>query len=665
MTTVWRSSFDMFSLFIFLLFLPDSMDTLPLQRGGSDSSTRKNENLLLTTTPVSDPVSAILGGFNDAIASTNATVHYNPAYMARVYGKLGLNYDVDDGRPFIYCEKFDPKTCASNDPQCPVLEKCYAEPENRAQRLGCMTVFKYVTETNASVEERKIEVTLKGCWQHDKEVIADCKVQDECVAESGRRRPKPNMEFCCCRTHLCNKKVSIRVVDEAPRDADVAVDVNATITDGAMSRWMNNMWFVMLFSLIAICIAGGLLVFSLVYRWCWQNRDKEKTQAATSAQQSETYALLNCAASRPAFEITDLKHVASGRFGDVFSAIYRGGDRIIEVAVKVLKDEESWHAEQTIYIDVLRRAGHPNILRYVDVERRENEYWLITEFMKEGNLHDYLKNRILTMKQCLRIMSGMLEGLAFLHEAQGNKLTVVHRDIKSKNILLTSVESANDKEMALTACIADFGLAAVFSGPQIDDQVTGQVGTFRYMSPEVLEGATEFTVPAFQQIDVYAMALVLWEVLSRTRLSDDDEDVPPYKQPFEDVAGPYPSLGEMRDIVVSRKLRPEFRPQIAKHPMAGAIEYTIRDMWHTIADGRITASLARERINAMNGCDSQGSEGYHSSSDHNRKVSVATTISEEDGCPPAGSSLSSGEYHTVIDEKQNEELLREAIDRER
>ena len=48
--------------------------------------------------------------------------------------------------------------------------------------------------------------------------------------------------------------------------------------------------------------------------------------------------------------------------------------------------------------------------------------------------------------------------------------------------------------------------------------------------------------------------------------------------------------------------------------VGGAIEYTIRDMWHTIADGRITASLARERINAMNGCDSQGSEGYHSSS---------------------------------------------------
>ncbi|VDL68919.1 unnamed protein product [Nippostrongylus brasiliensis] len=82
----------------------------------------------------------------DATTSANKSTVYNAAYMSRVYGQLGVNYDIDAGKPFIYCEKFDPKACATNDPHCPVLEKCYAEPENRAQRLGCMTVFKYVIE---------------------------------------------------------------------------------------------------------------------------------------------------------------------------------------------------------------------------------------------------------------------------------------------------------------------------------------------------------------------------------------------------------------------------------------------------------------------------------------------------------------------------------------
>lgn len=48
--------------------------------------------------------------------------------------------------------------------------------------------------------------------------------------------------------------------------------------------------------------------------------------------------------------------------------------------------------------------------------------------------------------------------------------------------------------------------------------MNSQVGTRRYMSPEVLEGATEFTAFAFRQIDVYAAALVLWEILSRTAM---------------------------------------------------------------------------------------------------------------------------------------------------
>ncbi|VDM70451.1 unnamed protein product [Strongylus vulgaris] len=110
----------------------------------------------------------------------------------------------------------------------------------------------------------------------------------------------------------------------------------------------------------------------------------------------------------------------------------------------------------------------------------------------------------------------------------------------------------------------------------------------------------------------------------------------------------------MRDVVVNRKLRPEFRPELSKHPVGGAIEYTICDMWHTIADGRITASLARERINAMNGCDSQGSEGYHSSSDHNRKVSMASSVCGDGVCVPAEVSTSSACFHPEADEIQRE-----------
>ncbi|KAJ1350465.1 hypothetical protein KIN20_006261 [Parelaphostrongylus tenuis] len=317
------------SSFIVLLLFPGLMWTHPLYT--SETPMLRSDTLFSLTTPVTEDLISAQFSASQNVSTPDelAAVQFNAAYMARVYGKLGINYDIDNGRPFIYCEKLDPKSCAPSDPQCPVLEQCYAEPENRAQRLGCMTVFKYITE---NTDERKIEVTLKGCWQHDKEVIADCKVQDECVAESRRRQPGPKMEFCCCRSHMCNKKVSLRIVDE-PRIDVASTIINGTSAVNTMSHWMSNIWFAMLFALIGICVAGSLIIFSVVYRRCWQNGEKVKSQTVTIPQQSETCALLNCPAPRPTFEISDMKHLASGRFGDVFSAIYHSAGRVVEVAV--------------------------------------------------------------------------------------------------------------------------------------------------------------------------------------------------------------------------------------------------------------------------------------------------------------------------------------------
>lgn len=117
----------------------------------------------------------------------------------------------------------------------------------------------------------------------------------------------------------------------------------------------------------------------------------------------------------------------------------------------------------------------------------------------------------------MQISKTMLTGLAFLHEeimSQGDlcyKPTIVHRDFKSRNVLL---------KKDLSACVADFGLAVKCEHGRTPKDTHGQVGTRRYMAPEVLEGATEFSAFAFKQIDVYACALVLWEVLSRCAIGN-------------------------------------------------------------------------------------------------------------------------------------------------
>jgi serine/threonine protein kinase len=107
-------------------------------------------------------------------------------------------------------------------------------------------------------------------------------------------------------------------------------------------------------------------------------------------------------------------------------------------------------------------------------------------------------------------------GLAHLHsEIRGkqSKPAIAHRDLKSKNILVKS---------NLTCCIADFGLSVTYesSSKHVD---TGdlqaeniRVGTKRYMAPEVLDGSLPVTdFESYKRSDVYAFALVMWEILRR------------------------------------------------------------------------------------------------------------------------------------------------------
>jgi len=163
------------------------------------------------------------------------------------------------------------------------------------------------------------------------------------------------------------------------------------------------------------------------------------------------------------------------------------------------------------------------------------------------------------------VAHGTLRGLAYLHaETVGRdghelvKATVVHRDFKSANVLL-----ADD----MTPRIADFGLAMQCAHGQTKGDAHGhvsarlgdvraqQVGTRRYMAPEVLERATEFSALAYRQIDVYACSLVLWECMSRTQHCVD-APVPAYKLPFEVEVGTNPSMGEMCRVVCKQARRP-------------------------------------------------------------------------------------------------------------
>lgn len=219
---------------------------------------------------------------------------------------------------------------------------------------------------------------------------------------------------------------------------------------------------------------------------------------------------------------------------------------------------------------------HSNILEFIGVEKHldQSEYWLITAYHNYGSLCDYLKSHTVTWLELCKISESMVRGLMHLHEeipaskTDGLKPAIAHRDFKSKNVLLKS---------DLTACIADFGLALIFQPDVPCGDTHGQVGTRRYMAPEVLEGAINFTRDAFLRIDVYACALVLWELVSRCTAHGGN--VSEYSLPFESELGMHPTLEEMQEYIVTKKMRPTIQEHWREHYVS-EIKYIIHNTVH-------------------------------------------------------------------------------------
>lgn len=89
------------------------------------------------------------------------------------------------------------------------------------------------------------------------------------------------------------------------------------------------------------------------------------------------------------------------------------------------------------------------------------------------------------------------------------------------------------------------------------------------MAPEVLEGAINFTRDAFLRIDVYAFALVLWELVSRC--TAHGQPVPEYTMPFEIELGLQPSLDAMQEHIATNKNRPPIPQHWREHNVSKSL----------------------------------------------------------------------------------------------
>ena len=198
------------------------------------------------------------------------------------------------------------------------------------------------------------------------------------------------------------------------------------------------------------------------------------------------------------------RHLGSGSFSDVYLAKWRE----TFVVAKVMNNMSVQMKAELITreIETMTKMHHPNIVQFLGYI--ENPFIIILEYMPKGDLVKFIPK--LYKSEKIKLAKDILRGLIYLHNRKPYPL--IHRDIKTSNILLTG---------AKTAKIADFGLSKFYTidknlssdnltsleSNYSKSELTNEVGTERYMAPEILNQKS-YNYKA----DIYSCGVVLYEL---------------------------------------------------------------------------------------------------------------------------------------------------------
>lgn len=282
------------------------------------------------------------------------------------------------------------------------------------------------------------------------------------------------------------------------------------------------------------------------------SRKLRRHRSGSSSQhvdKTESFSLCELATATNNFSVVN--KIGAGSFGSVYKgkledcrdvAIKRGD---ISTKKKFQDKEIAFDSE----LALLSRLHHKHLVRLIGFCEENDERLLVYEYMSNGSLHDHLHDKNNTEKSSsilnswkmrIKIALGAARGIEYIHNYAVPP--IIHRDIKSSNILLDSNWIAR---------VSDFGLSLIWPGTEQEFMSTNAVGTVGYIDPEyyVLNVLTT-------KSDVYGLGVVLLELLTGKRAVFKNKDG---SSPIGVVeyAGPKIAAGELCSVLDDRVGQPE------------------------------------------------------------------------------------------------------------
>ncbi|HLL00631.1 MAG TPA: serine/threonine-protein kinase [Myxococcaceae bacterium] len=260
-----------------------------------------------------------------------------------------------------------------------------------------------------------------------------------------------------------------------------------------------------------------------------------------------------------------LKRLAVGGMAEIWLAKQLGvqGFEKLVVVKRILDQYVSEREFVQMFLDEARLAAtlnHPNVVQIYDLGQEGASFYIAMEFIAGHDLLAVLRKcksaqGTLPPPIAARLVAGACEGLHYAHtrtDNAGQPLNIVHRDVSPSNILVTYDGGVK---------VVDFGIAKAES--QSTKTEAGKLkGKFAYMSPEQIR-----TVPLDARSDVFALGIVLWEILVGRRLFKRDNELAIMTDILEGEVRPpselRPDIPKVLEEIVMKALEKDRRKRYA------------------------------------------------------------------------------------------------------
>ncbi|CAM6122289.1 unnamed protein product [Calypogeia fissa] len=276
---------------------------------------------------------------------------------------------------------------------------------------------------------------------------------------------------------------------------------------------------------LAITIPCVLLVLSFVY--IISRLHRENVRLTTLAKKFELHEYREDQHQGPqCFKLEDLSTATQGfstdelldahGFGSVYKGrLYlKGGKNPTDIAVKRIPVDSLHGSARELLAEVklIGQVHHRNLVRLFGWCHKNGELFLVYEYMPNESVDQHLfKNSdvsgesILTWARRLKIVSGVAKALAYLHEETGCQRAIIHRDVKSSNVMI-------DRDF--NAQLGDFGLGRALSkrDQARSPSTIALGGTYGYLAPEIA-----LTLKATEKTDVYSFGAMVLEIATGKR----------------------------------------------------------------------------------------------------------------------------------------------------